>query len=106
MIEKKFDDVVALLEQHNEAVDKEGRVDPKKFINSLKAFGGTSEDRLRKLSYEDILSLFPRDNFGTKPVLLAKDIAAVFRDKVAENKQEESSGKPFVSAKKAEKMTL
>jgi hypothetical protein len=105
MLEEKFDAVVALLMQHNEAMEsKEDQVDPNRFIRSLKALGGTTEERLRKLSYEDLLSLFPNNSAGIKPILLAKDIAAIFRDKETSNKIEDR--KVYISPKKADRMTL
>jgi len=78
---EKFQAVLSIIEEHNSAIggkDKPGYVDPSGFEDSIKIIGGTSESRLKRLSYEDILQCLPGSG-QLKPVALAKEIAAVFR---------------------------
>lgn len=86
VVQDKLDAVRVLLEEHNAVVqppgcasnpDPDGYVDIVKFFANLKAIGATTEDRMKGLSWEDILECFPPSNM--KPKLLAKDIAKVFR---------------------------
>jgi hypothetical protein len=109
-VQDKFDAALTLINEHNTAVGGAGQpgyVNPEQFISCIKASGGTSEDRLKSFSYEDILSCLPAtqlpDPPGTtiKPVALAKDIAKVFRGK----EDNQSQDKRPVGSKKAEKMT-
>ena len=103
-LQDKFESALAVLREHNEAVggpDKPGYVDSEKFIVTLKATGATTEERLKGLRYEDILEYLPSTN-GVKPLLLAKAIAAVFRDR--DEPAVQNAPRP-VSAKKADKMT-
>jgi hypothetical protein len=108
-VQEKFEAARAVLEQHNavlggaEASDKTGQVDPDKFIQGIKLAGGTTEERLKGFSYEDILQCFPYvASLSIKPVPLAKDIAKIFRGKEDGIAHE---ARP-VSSKKADKMTL
>ena len=102
-LQMKYDSVLAILEQHNESIggeDRPGYVDIQAFITCLKAAGGTTEERLAELSWDDILDCLPAFN-GIKPKVLAKTIAKVFRaDQV-----DQSQSRP-VTSKKAERMTL
>jgi hypothetical protein len=110
-IQEKFEGVRALVEQHNAVLGGEtavGYVNPDQFIECIKLAGGTTEDRLKGMSYEDILQCLPtRANPAggppIKPVGVAKDIARIFRGKEDSTNTHES--RP-VSAKKADKMTL
>jgi len=106
-IQEKFEAARAVLEQHNSVLggpDTPGHVDPDKFILGVKLAGGTTEERLKGFSYEDILQCFPHLNSSLpKPVPLAKDIARIFRGK--EDSTSTHEARP-VSAKKADKMTL
>lgn len=114
-LQDKLDAARKLVEEHIKVLDlktvpyiKEGcntsesyfSVDS--FIQKIKLAGGTNEERLKSLSYEDILAAMPEIN-GMKPIALAKDIAKVFRGK--EEVKSENEPRP-VSAKKAERMTL
>lgn len=104
-IQSKFDAALALLQEHNAAVggqDQPGYVDPDKFLSCIKISGGTNEERLRSLSWEDILKCLPEFN-GVKPTALAKDIAKVFRGDQGTPSSDDQ--KRPVSSKKAEKMT-
>jgi len=110
-IQEKFEGVRALVEQHNAVLGGEtanGYVNPDQFIECIKLAGGTTEDRLKAMSYEDILQCLPtRANPAggppIKPVGVAKDIAKIFRGK--EDSTNTHTARP-VSAKKADKMTL
>lgn len=120
MLEEKFNSAIAILEEHNKIVGKEKGFDPQVFIENIKLAGGTTEERLKSFSYEDILSclgryesisMFGMDNPNgpqtfevpkIKPVALAKDIAKIFRGKEAES----TVNKTVISVKKADKMTL
>lgn len=102
----------AVINEHNEAIggsSQPGYVDPAKLISCIKATGGTSEDRLAQLSHEDILACLPdipTPTGGVKPRILAKAIAAVFRNKEEkESDPAERIDRRPVSAKKAERMT-
>ncbi len=116
-LENKFNAVRTLLEEHNKAVQElspnpgqplggnpppAGHVDIEYFFASLKAIGATTEDRAKQLRYEDILTCFGGTGSVTLPLLLAKDIAKIFRGNVST--KSESPSRP-VSAKKADRMT-
>lgn len=110
-IQEKFEAARSVVEQHNVVLGGEtaiGYVNPDNFINCIKLAGGTTEDRLKSLSYEDILLCLPTPanpagGPSIKPVGLAKDIAKIFRGK--EDSTNTHEARP-VSAKKADKMTL
>lgn len=105
-LESKFEAALAIIREHNDAVGgetKPGYVGTEKFSNTLKAIGGTTEDRLKSLSYEDILECLPAFE-GIKPRLLAKEIAKAFRGK--EEISNVSNEKRPVSSKTAERMTV
>lgn len=106
-LQSRFDAALAIIREHNDAVGGEGKpgyVDSEKFSNTLKAIGGTTEDRLKSLSYEDILECLPAYE-GVKPRLLAKEIAKAFRGK-DETTTNVSNEKRPVSSKTAERMTM
>lgn len=108
--ESKIVQVTELINNHNksfpiEIPDKghgpsiiEGYVEVMGFIRKIKLMGATTEDHLKRFSYEEILECLPKSD-GVKPVFLAKDIAKIFRG----NDDKEES-KP-ISSKSAEKMT-
>ncbi len=102
LVQEMLDAALAVVTEHNSVVGQgnPGFIDPTTLINNIKAAGGTSVDRLKALSYEDILSCMPL--IGTiKPIGVAKDVAKIFRGK------ETVTNEPRpVSAKKADKMTL
>jgi hypothetical protein len=105
-LQEKFDSALALVTSHNTAIgeNKPGFVNPEQFIDCIKASGGTTEDRLKGFSYEDILNCLPSSTnpagVTIKPIYLAKDIAKVFRDKTTEEET-----RP-IGNKKADRMTL
>lgn len=102
--QEKFDSVRVLLNEHNTAVGgvgKNGYVEIDEFFETLKAVGATTEERLKQLSYEDILDCIPAKDNKIKPKILAKEIAKIFR-----GKEETKETQKFVSSKKAEQMTI
>ena len=102
-IQEMYDAALAVIKEHNSVIGQgnPGFIDPDKFLPCIKAAGGTTEDRLKSLSYEDILACMPSDGVTVKPIAIAKDIAKIFRGK----EDTKAENRP-VSAKKAEKMTL
>lgn len=103
-LQTKFDSALALVNEHNSVVggaEQPGHVSPDHFIQNLKIAGGTTEERLKGFSYEDILSCMEVKNAPVKPIALAKDIAKLFR-----GKDEQTSETKPVSGKKADKMSL
>jgi len=82
----KVDGALALLREHNDAIGGEpqdftrGRINPEEFITCIKASGGTTDDRLKAFSYEDILECLPSHN-NVKPRIIAKELAKIFRGK-------------------------
>lgn len=97
----KFESVRVLINEHNEAVGgpkSVGFIEVEVFLNKIKMAGGTSDDRLKGFSHEEILTFLP-DFDGVKPLAIAKDIAKIFRGK------EEAPSK-YVSAKKVDKMSF
>lgn len=111
--DEKLASVVSLIKQHNEALrppgtggteHPNGYVDPDDFVQALKATGGTDEDALKRMKYEEIAIYLPMVKLPSgqeiAPILLAKKIAAVFR----EGQTEESSSRP-VTSRRAEVMT-
>jgi hypothetical protein len=107
----KFEAALAIIAEHNTAIGPEGpQINADQFITYVKAIGGTTEDRLKNLSYEDILECFPKPNdikhLGVpKPRLLAKEIAKIFRGKEEVSTSSDHAEKP-VSSKHAERMSL
>lgn len=101
-VQEMFEAALAVVNEHNSVVGQgnPGYLDPNQFLGCIKSAGGTTGDRLKSLSYEDILACMPATTSGVKPIALAKDIAKIFRGK------EESHESRPVSAKKADKMTL
>lgn len=100
-IDEKFLSVRALISEHNTAIGGEGKpgfIDVEKFSVNVKMAGGTTEDRLKRMSYEDILKCLPEFEGGIKPIALAKDVASIFRGK------EESKSRP-VTNRRASLMT-
>lgn len=108
-VQEKFDLVQTLLREHNEAVGGEGKpgfVNSEAFISCIKAQGGTREEYLKALKYEDIEQCLPpiqTPNGPIKATLLAKEIAKVFRGK--EETPTNAEDKRPVSGKKADRMT-
>lgn len=102
-IQEMFDAALAVVEEHNSVVGQgnPGFIDSENLVRNLKSAGGTSVDRLKAMSYEDILLCMPCIVGGMKPTAIAKEVAKIFRGK--ESTATES--RP-VSAKKADKMTL
>ena len=98
MLEKKFEDARILIEEYNKALGKTVIVYDS-FAYHLKMLGAITEDDLKKLSYEEIVScLMPSGQLEVSPQVLAKKIATIFRGK-------EETETNYVSAKKADKMS-
>ncbi len=83
---EKLESVFTLLSDHNKVIgdsSKAGFIDPEKFSNCIKISGGTNDQRLKRFSYEDILVCLSgamTDAGNIKPVILAKEIAGIFRE--------------------------
>lgn len=110
MYEEKISSASALIAEHNETVGKDengnpnpGWIDIKEFITCLKASGGTSDERLKGCSYEDILSCLPKvktpSGVDVFPRVVAKEIAKIFRG------NESVENRP-ISRRRIECMTL
>jgi len=103
-VQDKHESVRSLLNEHNAAVgNNPGSVDIEGFFNNLKGFGATTEDRLKSLSYEDILECLPSTG-SIKPKLIAKDIAKIFRGK--EESVANTAEKRPISSLRADRMTV
>jgi hypothetical protein len=110
-VQTLYDRALVVIKDHNENLADEvtsetpGYINPDSFIQCLRASGGTSDDRLKKLKHEDILQCLPETN-GVKPTIIAKEIAGVFRG-YAEREQKHDDVLPRqISKSKANKMTL
>ena len=88
--EEKFSAVLSIIEEHNSAVGGPGSpgfIDQDAFVKEVKIVGGTSESRLKRFSYEDILACMRPAISAvggvrpTPPTVLAKEIASIFRGK-------------------------
>lgn len=110
MYEEKITSAITLIAEHNEAIGKDkdgnpnpGWVDPEEFTTCLKASGGTSEERLKGFSYENILTCLPKfktpSGQEVSPLVVAKEIAKIFRG------NETVEHRP-VSRRRTERMTL
>jgi len=110
MYEEKIASAIALIAEHNEAIGKDddgnpnpGYIDPTDFTTCLKASGGTSEERLKGFSYEDILTCLPKvktpSGIEAFPRVVAKEIAKIFRG------GEKVENRP-ISRRRTERMTL
>jgi hypothetical protein len=108
-IQEMYDTALAVIKEHNSIVGEghSGYINQDKFLVNVKASGGTTLDRLKALSYEDILACMPVivGLEAVKPIAIAKDIAKIFRGK-EETKIEDMNHHKVFSAKKADKMTL
>lgn len=105
-VKELFDAAQSLIAAHNEAFegpDDPGHVAEEDFLKKIKLMGGTTPERLKSLSYEEILKALPSFD-GVQPVALAKDIAKTWRNSVKGTSDSTSVKRP-VSSKKAERMT-
>lgn len=91
--EDKIERARTLVAQHNEAVGSDNSVDFERFLSELKKSGGTSEDRLRACSFEDL------ETYGL-PKLLAKEVGHVFRS------TQETGKKVYISLARATAMSV
>ena len=132
--EDKLVSVRTLLQDHNDSIAGgsqsdvylPGQINIEKFLTCIKAIGGTTEDRLKSFSYEDILQCLPLVSLqmedysadpnskkcsgyriDVKPTILAKEIAKIFRGK--DNEQENCGfqfGDKVESGKKPKNMSF
>ncbi|MDE2095726.1 MAG: hypothetical protein KGL39_00585 [Patescibacteria group bacterium] len=103
--EERLAAVSRILKEHNDKLGEPplGRVDPDDFIAKLKGIGGTTEERLQKLSAEDVLHCLPSPE-GLRPMPLAKALVKVLRG--GKDFGEESfSGPNRMSYKKASQLS-
>lgn len=100
-----FDAALSLIDAHNAAFNDgdEGIVSAEDFAKKIKLMGGTTPDRLKSFSYEEILRALPSFD-GIQPVALAKEIANTWRNLVKSG--EAPAEKRPVSSRTAERMTL
>lgn len=101
--DEKFAAVLSVISEHNSVVGgagKSGYVDPDSLVSKIKAMGGTSDDRLKRMSYEEIAMCLPSVD-GVQPVVLAKEIASIFRGSDAQDKPTGTA----VGSKKADRMS-
>ncbi len=107
-LQELYDAAIVVIKEHNSIIgqDNPGYLDQDKFLANIKASGGTTVDRLKGMSYEDILNCMPQvENTAgqiVRPIAVAKDVAKIFRGKETQNANEPKA----VSAKKADKMSL
>lgn len=94
--ESRIDAALKIISDHNDAIGvhpetkkpNPGYINSENFLATIKAVGGTSEDRLTQFSHEDIIEcLKAAQDFGGIPRIIAKAIASAFRNK----KEEETS---------------
>jgi hypothetical protein len=113
IVDTKFERVRSVLSEHNSAIGKNnpGYVIIDEFFSCIKVLGGTSEERLRRFSHEEIADCLPAVHLKTsagsgrevKQMILAKEIAGIFREKSTSEAVDHN--RP-VTGRKAERMTL
>lgn len=90
----KYESARAILNEHNAVLGDShpAIVDVAKTIDNIKSMGGTTDDALKQLRYEDIVECisiggtnWPKPD-SIKPILLAKRLATAFRGKEEEPK--------------------
>jgi hypothetical protein len=94
--QKKLDSAIALIEEHNSKSSV--KVNVIEFKEKLITLGGTTEDLLKEMKFEDI-----GDN--NVPVLLARRIARIFRTDISKDEDIDDGSGRVVSLKKADQMT-
>lgn len=83
---------LALIDQYNAEVESDDRIDKDQFQKKLKKIGGTTEELLAELKWEDL-------QVCGLPTLLARKVATIFRSPTVE-----SSDSKHVSEKTANRM--
>ena len=112
IVDTKFERVRSVLAEHNSEIGENnpGYVNIDEFFSCIKVLGGTSEERLRRFSHEEIADCLPTVRIGgpdgrdVKQMILAKEIAGIFREKSTGDAV--TDHKRPVTSKKAERMTL
>lgn len=94
--DQKIDAVKKIIDSHNSNVEKECQIDFQSFVNKLSKLGGTSEEALFAVSWEDL------ESCGL-PRIIARRATYVFRKDENSSKDEKSI---WVSDKKAYSMSL
>ena len=89
-ITDKLSSALALIDSYNSQVDKSDQIDKDEFTRKLKKIGGTTEDLLAEMKWEDLQQ-------AGLPVLLARKVATIFRTAKKEDPN-------FVSEKAAQRM--
>jgi hypothetical protein len=74
-----FNNARRIIEEHNQHVAEDLRLDIDVFLRRLQAKGGTTPERLSRMSHEDILDCFVVPAGVPGPILLAREIAGQFR---------------------------
>lgn len=80
-----FDVAKEIIDSHNAILNPgdlnntAGSISFDGFITNIKLMGGTTPQRLKSLSFEDILTVLPEHN-KIKPIALAKEIATTWRE--------------------------
>lgn len=93
--DSKITQVKDLVSTHNSNVDDSSKVDFEKIMENLRKMGGTSEQALKSVSWEDLQSC-------GLPVILARTASKIFRQ---EDGDESGSSSVYVSTKKASMLT-
>ena len=117
LVDTKFERVRSVLSEHNSEIGEKnpGYVNVDEFFSHIKVLGGTSSERLRRFSHEEIADCLPTVRIphmppaGTKgrevkQTILAKEIAGIFREKSDDDAV--TDHKRPVTSKKAERMSL
>lgn len=115
IVDDKFARVRSVLVEHNDEIGENnpGYVKVDDFFSCIKVLGGTSEERLRRFSHEEIADCLPTVEISTgegsrkvRQMILAKEIAGIFREKGSLEATEHGANQRPVTSKKAERMTL
>ena len=108
---EKINTVIALIKEHNklmqDVTQDDLKIDVELFKRKLSLIGGTSDERCKGLSHEEITECFvPID--GIYPKLLIKEIAKIFRGKEDSGYATSNSSlkeKKYLSSKDVSKMS-
>lgn len=90
--ENRIDRAKTLIQEFNSQVSSENIIDIDAFLKKLKNAGGVSESMLQECTWEELQK-------AGLPVLLARKVAAIFREK------DQNLGNTFVSERMVERMS-